>query len=390
MSWMDAWATAEVRGLDPLTNASHAPPRAAFESAVQQPPVPLAYQIPPHSPRYSAAADRLVRRRASDELSLDESVPDRLAASDLPYDPDRLPVPQPPFRRESRVVPPQPYLVRRDEPTYVEARPLGETAQPTAEEVVDELRRSPPILSSPETSYYLSQRKIFGPGPSYRSPTAVQRGGDADAAHAAGPPSDAPPLREAVHEHRKELRREGRSALSSVLDGSGSGALPKGSLCELLTRSGGGGSGSISGSVKRRFQVVAEWGTSGPCAVLSLPDRPLVRGGKDGWEDCIPCSHLRRAGFAGVECDTLLLSTNLDTWQIRMSGSAAEKWLAVIYAYCHWLRPSPASMAAIASAAAAADPWDPPSFVTRVSAGTQLQGGASRATEENILSSLLL
>ena len=147
MSWMDAWAAAEVRGLDPLDHASHAPPRAAFEAAVQQPPLPLAYQIPPHYPRHAAAADRLVRRRASDELSLDDLVPDRLAASDLPYDPDRLPVPQPPYRRESRVVPPQPYLPRHDEPRYVEARPLGEMAQPTAEEVVDELRRVCPLYT---------------------------------------------------------------------------------------------------------------------------------------------------------------------------------------------------------------------------------------------------
>ena len=146
-------------------------------------------------------------------------------------------------------------------------------------------------------------------------------------------PPQAAPRAHTVREHREALRRESKAILSSVW---GSTVPAKGTICEVRVK----GSGGV---VRRRF-AVTEWAELGPCVVLSTPDRqhvvteaPL----NGGWQEYMQCSHLRRAGFSNHDCDTLLLSTGMQQWRVHMSASSAEKWLAMIYEYCHWLRPGP-------------------------------------------------
>ena len=136
-----------------------------------------------------------------------------------------------------------------------------------------------------------------------------------------------------IEGHRKQLRKQSRATIKSVLDGVGPERQigDNGSMCNVVLRDG-------MGTAKRRFSVM-DWEGLGPCCVLSTVDRTGAKPGDRGWSEYIQCSHLRKAGFSNPNKDSLLLSTGHQYWELQLTGTSAERWLHVIYDVCHWLRP---------------------------------------------------
>ncbi|KAJ9452389.1 hypothetical protein DIPPA_11361 [Diplonema papillatum] len=148
----------------------------------------------------------------------------------------------------------------------------------------------------------------------------------------------------AVKQHKKQLRNESNAIVESIFGPPDTNASTgKGSLCDVVVRAEREGEPPYqqAPTVKRRFAVV-EWEGLGPCVVLTTLDKEMtgLRPESTGWTEYMQCSHLRKAGYASNDLDTIILSTGLQHWLIHMSTTAAAKWLAVVYDCCYWLRPT--------------------------------------------------